>query len=202
MPALDMSFPRLFRTYEVPANPSYDCTIWEAARATSAAPTFFKRIRIGHENLEEEFIDGGMGCNNPVAQVLDEAESFGPTQPVACIVSIGTGHPDAIGLPKPDAFQRMLPTNLITALRNISTDCEKVAEQFEKRFKNAPKFYFRFNVAKGLEKVSLAEWMKQTEVVTHTKAYLQQQVVSAKIDDLVQALLKRPAAVNTEELSA
>src|ERR1700690_2286849 len=92
MPALHTSSPRIFRTYEVRSNQSYNCEIWEAARATSAAPTFFKRIRIGEKGLEEEFVDGGLGCNNPIRQVLEEAEiAFGPGRRIACIVSIGTG---------------------------------------------------------------------------------------------------------------
>jgi patatin-like phospholipase/acyl hydrolase len=38
--------------------------IWEAARATSAAPTYFERLKVG----DDEFIDGGMGYNNPVLE--------------------------------------------------------------------------------------------------------------------------------------
>jgi predicted acylesterase/phospholipase RssA len=43
--------------------------IWEAARATSAATTFFKPITIG----DETFIDGATGANNPVRYMLAEA---------------------------------------------------------------------------------------------------------------------------------
>jgi hypothetical protein len=39
--------PRLFRIQLADKNPDYNCTIWEAGRATSASPRFFKRIRIG-----------------------------------------------------------------------------------------------------------------------------------------------------------
>jgi hypothetical protein len=51
--------------------------------------------------------------------VLDEARSiFGDN----CLVSIGTGHPETIGLTRPDVFQRILPTALIPLLRGIATD--------------------------------------------------------------------------------
>lgn len=56
--------PVYFRTY-IPKhgeNPLPDIKIWEAARATSAAPAYFKRIKVG----SEELIDGGLGANNPV----------------------------------------------------------------------------------------------------------------------------------------
>ena len=54
--------------------PSSNRTIWEAVRATSAGPTFFKRIVI--EGVL--YVDGGMGCNKPVQQVLQEAKHVFP----------------------------------------------------------------------------------------------------------------------------
>ncbi|KAI9802883.1 MAG: hypothetical protein M1826_005045 [Phylliscum demangeonii] len=70
MPARNMSHPRLFRTYLARENASINCKIWEAARATTAAATFFKRIAIG----QEEFIDAGIKCNNPAIRLLTEAQ--------------------------------------------------------------------------------------------------------------------------------
>lgn len=51
------------RSYANPLVPPalHDIKIWEAARATSAAPTFFGPITVGGFEL----IDGGMGANNP-----------------------------------------------------------------------------------------------------------------------------------------
>jgi patatin-like phospholipase/acyl hydrolase len=43
--SLDANRPILFRTYEHPSN--VECKIWEAARATTATPTFFEPIEIG-----------------------------------------------------------------------------------------------------------------------------------------------------------
>lgn len=45
--------------------------IWEAARATSAASTFFEPISIGDHG--ERFTDGALIHNNPVFQVYKEA---------------------------------------------------------------------------------------------------------------------------------
>ncbi|RPA82983.1 FabD/lysophospholipase-like protein [Ascobolus immersus RN42] len=47
--SINTTFPRLFRTYPVRSNPSANCMIWEAARATTAAPTYFKPIDIAQE---------------------------------------------------------------------------------------------------------------------------------------------------------
>ncbi|KAF8573609.1 FabD/lysophospholipase-like protein [Ramaria rubella] len=123
--AWSMRGPRLFRTYETPKYATFNCTIWEAARATSAAPTFFKRIVIGPPGSSEHYIDGGIGCNNPIKQVLEEAEVIFPGRKVACIISIGTGQPQTIGMPPPSLFQRVLPLDVIQVLRSISTDCEQ-----------------------------------------------------------------------------
>ncbi|KAF8065282.1 hypothetical protein FPV67DRAFT_1451063 [Lyophyllum atratum] len=122
-------------------------------------------------------------CNNPLAQVIDEAQLVFGERKVTCIVSIGTGHPGTIGLKKPDAFQRMLPTDVISALRKIATDCEEVSEEIQKRFEKEPTAYFRFNVQQGLQDVSLAEWEKLAEVKTHTDQYLAETLVGRNINE-------------------
>jgi patatin-like phospholipase/acyl hydrolase len=50
----------------------YDiCKIWEAARATSAASTFFEPIRIGNQR----YVDGALKYNNPIEKA--DVESRG-----------------------------------------------------------------------------------------------------------------------------
>lgn len=62
--AADNRGPTIFRSYinrnEKSASP--DIKVWEAARATSAAPAYFKPQTVG----DDEFVDGGLGANNPV----------------------------------------------------------------------------------------------------------------------------------------
>ena len=190
MPALHVSSPRLFRTYRTPKYQTYNCTIVEAARATSAAPTFFKRVYIGEEGLKEEFIDAGLGCNNPTSQLIQEAQSMFPSSTIACIVSIGTGQPGIISLKSPDAFQKFLPLDVIKVLRGIATDCENAATEHKKRYADVPDFYYRFNVEQGLQGVSLAEWDRLGEVRTHTEHYIQNgDSVDQRMDSLVKVLL-------------
>ncbi|KAI9814498.1 MAG: hypothetical protein M1826_002245, partial [Phylliscum demangeonii] len=143
MPARNMTHPRLFRTYRARENASINCKIWEAARATTAAVTFFKRIAIG----QEEFIDAGIKCNNPAIRLLTEAQAvFGGNRTLNCLVSIGTGHPGVIGLSTPNIFQNILPTDVVEVLKQIATDCEGTAHELSERFGNAASSYFRFNV--------------------------------------------------------
>jgi patatin-like phospholipase/acyl hydrolase len=94
-PALNAQRPTLFRTYDVHKNNNLNRKIWEAARATSAAPLFFKRVAIGEVGLQEEYVDGALGCNNPVNQVIEESGLiYGKERTIDCVVSIGTGQRD------------------------------------------------------------------------------------------------------------
>jgi predicted acylesterase/phospholipase RssA len=200
MPESNMASPTLFRTWTPMKNASYNCTIVEVARATSAAPTFFKAISIGDE-IKERFVDGGLRCNNPISHVLAEAESLFPKRMVACIVSLGTGKAEVIGMAAPDAFQKILPLNLIDVLKKIATDCEQDSERNAKLFTKFLNFYFRFNVEQGLQKVSLAEWEKLSDVKTHTDKYIEMHDVDKKVDQLVQVLQEQPCVLAAEHLS-
>jgi hypothetical protein len=143
--------------------------------------------------LEENFVDAGLGCNNPVKQLLQEAtQEFGERE-VSCIVSIGTGKPKVTGFKKSGfGLQRVLPTDLIKALASMATDAEAEATDMKERYRNCPGLYYRLNVDRGLESISLEEWEKLGEVKTHTLAYLQDQDVSQKVDEIAKALIGMP----------
>ena len=68
---------------------------WEAARATSAAPTFFP----GHGGDGYVFLDGGVWANNPImAAVIDALSSYDVGRDQIEVLSIGTGNaPQEIG---------------------------------------------------------------------------------------------------------
>lgn len=48
------------------------CKIWEAARATSAASTFFDPIEIG----PQRYVDGGLRYNNPIEKADEESRGL------------------------------------------------------------------------------------------------------------------------------
>ncbi|KAL9017793.1 MAG: hypothetical protein Q9185_004882 [Variospora sp. 1 TL-2023] len=184
VPAANMAHPRLFRSYTVRENASTNCKIWEAARATTAAPTFFKRITIEDDGgAQEDFLDGGLRFNNPARLVLEEAMTcFEGASKLGCLVSIGTGHAGTIGLSQPDAFQKILPTEMVGVLKRITTNCEETAHELAGRFRQSPDRYFRYSVSHGVGSISLEEWEKMNEVQVHTKAYMQEVDVSSSID--------------------
>jgi hypothetical protein len=187
--------PRLFRTWKSDKSPGYNALIWEAGRATSAAPPFFKRILIGNPGLQEEFIDGALGCNNPVLSLVEEARrEFEPNTKVGCIVSIGTGKPKVAEFKKPGHIQRMLPASveLVKTVAKLATSSESDASVVEARYQNCPGLYHRLNVETGLEEISLEEWEKLAEVKTQTLAYLETGDANRRIDKIVDSLLGKP----------
>jgi predicted acylesterase/phospholipase RssA len=202
MAALNLSagIPHLFRTYQAPKNRTINCTIWEAARATSATPAFFKRIVIGEPGASQPYIDGGVGCNNPIAQVLEEAKLMFPDRQVACVISIGAGQADTISIPKPRALQRVLPLDVVKAMQGIATDCERSAQAIAHRLQETSNIYFRFNVEQGLQRVGLAQWERLDEVTAHTQHYIRTLEVDQKLGDAVTALQARRNAVSTAKI--
>jgi len=184
-----MRVPTLFRSWVPSSNQNYDCSIVQAARATTAAPTIFKAIEFGHPTAQR-YLDGGLRCNNPVKYVVEEARSLYPDRPFSCVLSLGTGTSSVIGLERPDSFQNMLPTTLVEVLRRIATDCDEQSEAMAKQLyqRDKPNSYFRLNVNEGLQNVSLAEWSRLDEVETHTVQYLRTSDVEQKVDRIVRLL--------------
>jgi predicted acylesterase/phospholipase RssA len=149
--------------------------IWEVARATSAASTFFEPIEIGPNH--QKFYDGGTIANNPIRQLWTEADDIWGLAPgdsgislseqVQCLVSIGTG------VPTVESFGTTLWQVGETILK-MATETELTADQFMKdRGKDLeiPRRYFRFNVTHGLENVGLEEADKREVIAGMTARY-------------------------------
>jgi hypothetical protein len=178
-----------------------DCTIWQAGQATSAAPTFFKHIKIGHPGMKETFVDGGMGHNNPTDAVLSEAKVLFPDKQIACIISLGTGQPHTINVPKRSLLHRFIPLDIVKAVQKIATDCEKEHQSLAHRFDGVEKVYFRFNVEQGMQDIQLNQWEKLGDVAANTRQYIQSQPVVTQLTDAVKCLSEKIGRVPTAGLS-
>jgi predicted acylesterase/phospholipase RssA len=79
---------KLFRSYGFDKD---RCPIWQAARATSAAPSYFPPAWVEFPAPGGWYIDGGLKRNNPSEVALAEAKRYWKTAKRVMIVSIGTG---------------------------------------------------------------------------------------------------------------
>ncbi|PVD38093.1 hypothetical protein C0Q70_00704 [Pomacea canaliculata] len=125
----------IFRTYEQPFEEPHldkeesrrfpyvsspdDQLIWEAARSTGAAPTYFRAFG--------RFLDGGLISNNPTLDMMTEIHEYNMglkltgqghlARPIGCVVSLGTGRPPIVTVKNLDVFR---PEGILEAYRAVS----------------------------------------------------------------------------------
>ncbi|KAJ5340143.1 FabD/lysophospholipase-like protein [Penicillium brevicompactum] len=189
------------RSYPIRNKPGISATICQAARATSAATTFFEPVSIG----ARRFADGALGANNPVDEMEGEAsdiwcEETGELKAlVKCFISIGTGHPGK------KAMEDNLLKFVSKTLPALVTQTEHTEKRFIAKWRQHydNKRYFRFNVDQGLQDVGLAEYPQQGLIESATEGYLDHQAVSFRVRDCVENLKSKQSATNlnfTEEV--
>jgi len=92
IPSYDLSKPAAYffkREYARDDDHSWDTPMALAARATSAAPTYFNPANVGDHAL----IDGGVFSNNPAAAAYADALDLWGHEVEIQVISIGTGQP-------------------------------------------------------------------------------------------------------------
>ncbi|KAG9768788.1 hypothetical protein KCU88_g7080, partial [Aureobasidium melanogenum] len=181
-----------FRSYPVTFDEGHPCTIWQAARATSAASTFFKPVEVAGVH----WCDAALGFNNPTKLVLAEAARLWSDQrrhfdenKIGVLLSIGTGESKIISLGKRhgsllgesvhDLSRRLgVDFRVLEALKTITTGTNQTAFEMkgdmrQRKVRNnwASDRYFRFNVDRGLEEVALFEYEKIEEMKANTSEY-------------------------------
>jgi hypothetical protein len=152
--------------------------IWEAARATAAAPMYFDPISIGRSG--EQLLDGGLGANNPVKEVLQAAQELCPQEVIGdrieCLVSIGTG------VRSVKSMSGSL-SHLTNALVTLSLDTEAIAETFLQENRNMflDNKYFRFTVLRGLDSIAFDSLNEMSSIVAATQEYIQTGVADQQL---------------------
>lgn len=75
-------------------SPDDDYLFWEAARATSAAPTYFEPAQVTNQTTKkkETLVDGGVFANDPAMCAYVEARKLGYQPKTITMVSLGTGY--------------------------------------------------------------------------------------------------------------
>ncbi|EXJ59673.1 hypothetical protein A1O7_03819 [Cladophialophora yegresii CBS 114405] len=167
-----------------------DIELRHAARATSAAPSYFNEMRI--ETLS--FVDGGFGLtNNPSweSQVHYHRNHDVTTNRQLIMISLGTGSVPADAnvsrLQQRPWWTRLLPNGLLKAMGLVSdlvkmaTDSEQPAEQLRYLSEDHPDqlFFKRFSADTGIHDIQLDDWRAASGVdgtgiiEERTQAYLQ-----------------------------
>lgn len=180
------------RSYQEPGKPDIPATICQAARATSAATTFFDQVLIG----ARRFADGALGANNLVDEVEGGASDIwcpetGDLKPlVKCFISVGTGDPGK------KAMEDNLLKFMSKTMPDLATETEKTEKRFIAKWRQHydGKRYFRFNVAQGLQDVGLAEYQEQGRIEAATEGYLDHQAVRFQVRNCIQNLESKQSA--------
>ncbi|KIW16255.1 hypothetical protein PV08_06306 [Exophiala spinifera] len=171
-------------------------TIKEAARATSAAPTYLKEVDI--QGLK--FWDGGLLNNNPITQVWDNRGDLvsgeAPNPSVKCIVSLGTTHPEHERKKRPGTgvsrfFNTVSKTvAFVTNTEAKHRDFDRNMRQHNRRRPNDSTAYFRFDAPTGTKQIDLGDYLRMPKLVEYTDVYLRRLEVDKVITECAEILAK------------
>jgi hypothetical protein len=125
-----------------------------------------------------------MGWKNPSNEVLREFEGLWPSQNIACLASIGSGHEGIIRI---EGFS--VSDAVTNAMERIATDCEKIAEDVAYRFLQGQNTYFRLNVEQGLQSMP-RQPLTLPDFEAHTRSYLRSTDTNNRLNLLVTSLLQ------------
>ncbi|MCJ1269381.1 hypothetical protein MMC22_009273 [Lobaria immixta] len=157
---------------------NYDCFMWEAVRAKSAAPLFFEPIAL--EASKATFVDGGIRANNPIDQLTSEARQLWLDRDIGCLVSLGTG----VKVPQGFSSKKSRLHEVLQSLADIATDADHKARGFrdtqEGRELVRSKKYYRYAVTQGVGDVDPADFEKIHHMESMTLPYI------SDVDDSIE----------------
>ncbi|NXY17798.1 PLPL8 phospholipase, partial [Atrichornis clamosus] len=158
--------------------------LWQAIRASSAAPGYFQEYVLGSDLHQ----DGGLLLNNPSALAVHECKCLWPNVPLQCLISLGTGRYES------EVKTNVTHTSLKAKLTNVinsATDTEEVHTMLDALL--PPDTYFRFNPLMN-EDIPLDESRKEklSQLQTDGIRYLERN----------EEKLRKAAKILTQEKSA
>jgi hypothetical protein len=192
--------PLLLRSYDSRKEPppEFNCTIWQAGRATSATGLAFKPIRIG----QSVFVDEGAGKYNPSPQILEEAaNNEWPGRDVGIFVSIGTGkRPSGTNAQQHEWWEGFVGGtvgNFAEARRRLIAKIEGCEDtHIQMMNKELPsrgipvENYCRLNVEVGVGEFGMNEWDRLSEMTIGTRRYLKKNETQAILENAAVKLAK------------
>lgn len=184
------------RNFTVRKEQAVNLTIYQALLATLITPPLFTSISIFKDAAMFEYIGADLSFSNPSREIIVEAYgTFGSEESVACLLSLGCGHPGTIASPDdPDL------TNWMHLLERLVMDSEQKAQSIDSQMGHLP-LYHRFCVTTGLENEPSVANPKTNDTISHTLVYITDASVSKRMDDCVDLLAVRNGAASLEQLS-
>jgi hypothetical protein len=174
------------------------CEMADAARATSAAPTFFDPVRI----MKKILVDGGYGHTNNSSEDAwrhyTVVKEIGQTDRVRWL-NIGTGTSNDQPLPPKKEWKDVLLPRYIQNVMHTIRDLEKIATDSEKTGvsmhlisnmdRNKLDFH-RFSATNGVHAIGLDDYrmIDNKELERLTKEYLHDPKVEAELKSLAHSL--------------
>ncbi|KAL9011734.1 MAG: hypothetical protein Q9173_003442 [Seirophora scorigena] len=203
-----ISYPYIFRSYQhitrhtldpsiYPRNPddSSEFEIWQVARATSAAPSYFKSTRL----FDYRYDDAAVNINNPSLEMYKEVGLLSKAHEfIEILLSLGTGNAKG---------------NTTKARHALQKELNDISDLVHQKIKEARKqddfTYYRWDVQDGLQDVRLDEWkpiesgeITRERIGRATNRYLESPDVRVQIrncaDVLVHARLLRAQTMRWE----
>jgi hypothetical protein len=169
----------------------------DAVLATCAAQPEFIPATVGTGFRKVEYISPGIGASNPIRHVLSEAQKyFGGEPSISLLLSLGSGHPGVISLPRDggsDALYQMT--------QKLAVDCEEKAREIQEQV-DEEGVYFRFSVEQGMQRDLDADVDELGWIVTQTDVYLADPITVKKIEDCVHNIGSGTIQISLSLLSA
>ena len=101
--------------------------VWEAAKATSAAPYFFP-------TFQGKFLDGGLMANNPtldaMVEIQDQAEKEGKDVKMGLVLSLGTGYAPSKSVDNIEVFMPGLNFKTISSMKETFSGIQSLLDLF------------------------------------------------------------------------
>ncbi|KAH8834120.1 hypothetical protein DL96DRAFT_481741 [Flagelloscypha sp. PMI_526] len=186
-PSQNTSHPPIFRNYQSPTDTNVDCMLWEATCATTVLLGLFSPIVIGEASVDQKTIEGDLRWNNSTEQLLKEATHIFEGRAITSVVNIGSGHSGDLSLSE----------EVIDLFPRIALDCERVADNMERRFGTAPDAFWRLSVSHD---AAVDLWNLEA-LDSHIRLYLQGARTTRSIDALIQDLIHRPERISIDRVS-
>lgn len=180
--------PHVMRSYVRKDKPTADqVKIWEAARATSAAPAFFSPITIG--KLGVSYIDGAVsGHCNPAVLAREEAEALWPEREIGLLLSLGTGSPTEVSL-SGQVSQKLI--GFIGLSANTVQVHESMIRSYNQTHEPGFSPYVRLSVEHTIDKVRMDDHEQMGHIASCTQTYLEKEATAQLLTRAVDLGLVR-----------